>query len=87
MRTYNQWLNYQQLEQIPLHSKRKLLALQQLSHYFVRFGSPRNEPRVRQIKDRRGNVTFHVYDPVSRKSTQLSSEKEARIWLEQRYYN
>lgn len=44
------------------------------------------EPKIFQKCDRAGNLYFVVYDPKSGQRLTLGSEREVRIWLEQRYY-
>ena len=46
----------------------------------------RNEPDVRQKQDRYGNLYWQVYDYKNNKFLTFGSDKEVRIWLEQRYY-
>lgn len=47
--------------------------------------SGNSEPRISQKRDRRGNLYFSVYDPISNESAVMGSEQEIRAWLEQRY--
>jgi hypothetical protein len=47
------------------------------------FGS---EPRIDRMRDRNGNLYFHVYDPTTRQSRVFDSEHELRVWLDKRYY-
>ena len=44
------------------------------------------EPKVNFRRDSRGNSYFRVYDPISGRYCNFTSEKEVRIWLEERYY-
>ena len=44
------------------------------------------EPKISQKCDRKGNIYWQIYDPVTRQYTSFASEKEVRIWLEKRYY-
>jgi Sec7-like guanine-nucleotide exchange factor len=46
-----------------------------------------SEPSVTQKSDRSGHHYFQVYDPMTRKYGEFSSEQEIRAWLEQRYYH
>lgn len=46
-----------------------------------------SEPSIRQKRDRFGHNSFQVYDPMTRKYGEFSSEQEIRVWLEQRYYH
>lgn len=45
-----------------------------------------NEPRVWQKCDRQGNTYWVAYDPAINCKATFSSEKEVRIWLDERYY-
>jgi hypothetical protein len=47
--------------------------------------SGRREPRIWRIRDRAGNWSFRVFDPVTGASSVFDSEQEVRVWLEQRY--
>ncbi len=51
------------------------------------FTSVSDEPRIWQKRDRFGNVWWYVYDPISHRSIQFSSEQEVRRWLEKRFSN
>jgi hypothetical protein len=44
------------------------------------------EPQIEQKSDRDGNLYYRIYDPITRRYTFLASEREVRIWLENRYY-
>jgi hypothetical protein len=46
-----------------------------------------SEPSITQKRDRFGHDSFRVYDPMTRKYGEFSSEQEIRVWLEQRYYH
>jgi hypothetical protein len=46
-----------------------------------------SEPSVTRRRDRSGHNYFQVYDPMTRKYGEFSSEREIRAWLEQRYYH
>ncbi|ABB57754.1 hypothetical protein [Synechococcus elongatus] len=46
-----------------------------------------SEPKVSRKYDRAGNLYFVVDDPKSGQRLSLGSEREVRIWLEQRYYS
>lgn len=45
-----------------------------------------SELQVRQQHDRAGNLWWHMYDPITKRSAQCSSESEARVWIEQSYH-
>ncbi|MCA1993165.1 MAG: hypothetical protein LDL41_14180, partial [Coleofasciculus sp. S288] len=53
---------------------------------FVEFFSSGHELRIWTTTDHYGNTYWHAYDPVTGKSTHLSSEDEMRVWIERRYY-
>ena len=44
------------------------------------------EPRIVTKRDREGNTFFSAYDPVTQAHHRFTSERELRIWLDQRYY-
>lgn len=54
--------------------------------YLWSYFNQRLEPRVWQKRDRYGNLYWVIYDPTTGYSSSFSSEKEVRVWLEQRYY-
>jgi hypothetical protein len=43
----------------------------------------RNEPVIWQRRDRQGREWWIAYDPVCSRTVSLSSEAEARLWLDQ----
>ena len=45
-----------------------------------------NEPNIQKKRDRHGNSYWQVHDYKNNKSLTFGSDKEVRIWLEQRYY-
>ncbi|NJM65993.1 MAG: hypothetical protein HC851_10165 [Acaryochloris sp. RU_4_1] len=47
--------------------------------------SCQSEFRIRQRRDRQGNLWWIVYDPITNQSAQLASEDEVRLWIEQFY--
>ncbi|WP_341525074.1 hypothetical protein WKK05_20935 [Nostoc sp. UHCC 0302] len=44
-----------------------------------------NELQVWQKVDRYGNISWHAYDPVTRKSFSSGSEFDVCMWIEQLY--
>lgn len=44
-----------------------------------------SELQVRQRHDRDGNLWWDIYDPITKRSAQFSSESEVRVWIEQSY--
>ncbi|WP_277879383.1 hypothetical protein [Coleofasciculus sp. FACHB-712] len=39
-----------------------------------------------QTQDRIGNISWHIYDPVTARSRHLNFEEEVRMWLDEQYY-
>ena len=66
-------------------AKLTTFANNQLQHLW-RYFSQRQEPKIWHKRDRYGNFYWLVYDPTTGHSSSFSSEKEVRVWLEQRYY-
>lgn len=44
------------------------------------------EPVIEEQRDRNGQVSYTIHDPTTQQQVHGLSEQEARIWLEQRYY-
>ena len=44
------------------------------------------EPRITTRQDRQGAVYYEVYDPIDRRRYTFVSERDVRVWLEERYY-
>lgn len=59
--------------------------IQSLMRFFDS-ASHHREPKIAQKCDRQGQTYWQIYDPTTRHYTSLASEKEVRIWLEERYY-
>lgn len=45
-----------------------------------------NDPQIQMKYSSSGHEYWRVYDPVTRKTSTFTSEKDVRVWLEQRYY-
>ena len=45
----------------------------------------KNEPCIKQKRDRYGNLYWQVYDLTTNKSYTFGSEREVRAWIEERY--
>ncbi|MGK7892861.1 MAG: hypothetical protein AB4372_04250 [Xenococcus sp. (in: cyanobacteria)] len=45
----------------------------------------KNEPYIKQKRDRNGNLYWQVYDFTTNKSYTFGSEREVRAWIEERY--
>jgi len=58
---------------------------QSLGHQLMSYFSGSSEPQIRQ-RTYGDQLVWHVYDPTTRQEWQFYSEKEVRVWLEQRYY-
>jgi hypothetical protein len=52
---------------------------------FVDSFSLQPELKIRQRRDRQGNLWWIVYDPITDQSAQLATEAEVRWWIEQFY--
>lgn len=59
----------------------------QIGQSFINFLTRPPEPKVCQKSDRAGNTWWSVYDPSTGRSSNLSSEMEVRMWLEERRYH
>jgi hypothetical protein len=66
---------------------KQLIAWNKIWYSLVKAIAGSNEPQIRQSVDRNGSLIWHVYDPQTHHSACFSSEKEVRIWLDQRYYS
>ncbi|MGJ3245314.1 MAG: hypothetical protein ACFE0I_04475 [Elainellaceae cyanobacterium] len=91
MRTLEQWIRYEHLEQLsnpnePRVARSHPSRLQKIWQWFVSAMAQNSEPRIWKVADAKGNPYWRVYDPASDRMTTLASEAEVRIWLEQRYY-
>ena len=45
----------------------------------------KNEPYIKQKRDRKGNLYWQVYDFTTNKSYSFDSEQDVRTWIEKRY--
>lgn len=52
----------------------------------VKFAAGSSDPVVRKRCDRKGNISYTIYDPMNQQQSGWLSEDEARTWLEQRYH-
>jgi hypothetical protein len=59
--------------------------LNHLSSNVLQAVSRHEEPKISLRRDRSGNEFWHVYDQSTGRSANLASEKDVRIWLEERY--
>lgn len=46
----------------------------------------KNEPQIEQKRDRYGNLYWQVYDFNTHKSYTFGSDREVRVWIEERYH-
>lgn len=83
---------YQRLELIPSpdlgpdpHPAQTQNWLNRWTNAVLAYFNSSSEPHVRQV-NRKGQIVWRVYDPVSRRHHEFTSELELRIWLEERYY-
>jgi hypothetical protein len=67
------------------HKTQKQGRIQQFFSSLLTHFTHTSEPRIWQKCDRHGNIYFYVYDPMTGRASTLGSEREVRIWLEQRY--
>ncbi len=53
---------------------------------WLRWLTTRTDIQIQKKSDRAGHLYWQVYDPLTHKHLNFSSEAEVRIWLEQRYH-
>lgn len=99
-RTPQQWLEYKQLEQIPLTiaetqdlSPQTAGKFHRLSRWperiwrsIARLLESTTDPRVWKTYDQKGNPIWHAHDPLTGQESEWICEEDVRVWLEQRYY-
>lgn len=56
-----------------------------VSEFLVKAFNQRYEPKIEQIIDRKGNISWEVYDPNSQRTLWFYSEAEVRSWLDRRF--
>lgn len=75
------------LEMKSISTQSKFTAI---SHQFVQglltLFAGNSEPRIRQLRDRSGNLYFRIYDPLTQQTYSFDSDAEVRVWLDRRYY-
>lgn len=93
MRTYQQRLNYEKLElispQLPKSKTKKLAplsSLRQIWQTFLDFWVLEANPRIWEVVDRSGKVSWQIYDPVSDRSLRFDTKEQVLIWLEERHH-
>ena len=64
----------------------KVVTLDVLWQYIADTLLRNSEPKVCQRRDRYGNTFWHVYDPVTHRSSDFGSGADVLVWLEKRYY-
>jgi hypothetical protein len=60
-------------------------ALKGIGQAAVNFLTQGNDLRI-WTRQRNGHLVWHVYDPMTERRQQFSSEADLREWLETRYY-
>lgn len=92
------WETYKELELIPdsmwdavlkeakSHHRASHSWLDKLWELIVNAITTGSEPVIREVYDRNGFLSWHVYDPITSESLHFSSETEVVAWLERRYY-
>lgn len=87
------WILYKELELIPDTIEEPKFNRINLGVYFsnawkfiCELLATRSEPRIWSTLDQDGNPLWRVYDPITNESCCFSSEKEVRVWLEERYH-
>lgn len=91
-RTYQQKINYEELELIrPQGRKPKtkqlapLFKLKQRWQALLTFWEL-DEPRISDVVDRSGKVSWRIYDPARDRTFQLDTKEQVLAWLEERHY-
>ena len=59
--------------------------LERFSELLVKFFDRYYEPKIEQIIDRKGNISWEVYDPNSQRTLWFYSEIEVRSWLDRQF--
>lgn len=62
-----------------------LVGIKQRWQQVIEFLASRSNLQVWRSRDRSGNPHWHVYDAQTNHTTNLSSEAEMRIWIEEHY--
>ncbi|NET48979.1 MAG: hypothetical protein F6K09_09690 [Merismopedia sp. SIO2A8] len=93
MRTLDQQLRYEKLELLSNPTRRAPSRfngitpfLRRVSRYAVRWLTQGHEPQIWITQTRSGQQCWHLYDPMTQQRAVVSSEEEARCWLENRYH-
>jgi hypothetical protein len=66
--------------------KNLLQQIARLNQIVSAFPIQENEPKISQHQHRDGSSYWRIYDPITNQIVTLFSEREVRVWLEQRYY-
>ena len=45
-----------------------------------------SEPMIQKRCDRKGQISYTIYDPITEQEVVGLAETEVRVWLEERYY-
>lgn len=57
----------------------------QFCEFLVKVLAQPYELKIEQIIDRKGNISWEVYDPTSQRTLWFYSEAEVRSWLDRRF--
>lgn len=57
-----------------------------LAHSLLQATVKAHEPRIRLTRNAQGEAVWQVFDPVTDTRATFGSEREVRVWLEERYY-
>lgn len=61
-------------------------SIKRLGQRIVEYFTSQSEIKVWQLQDRLGKTYWRVYDPNTNRSATFGSEEEARIWIEELFY-
>lgn len=86
MNSLRQWLHLPSQAPERIYLSKLQQILKKSSRNLSNWLSGNSEPRIWQSKDRKGNISWHIYDPVTAQSSQFSSEAEVRAWIDGQYY-
>ena len=64
-----------------------LFSNAQIKQSLANFLRKTNEPQIISRRNNYGDVYFKVYDPQTNWTGTFNSEREVRIWLDERYHS
>ncbi len=79
-------LIYQNTEQKSVKESKAFSFINSLWQHLASALIKTEEPQIWQGYDRHGNLWWHGYDPITKRSICRDSEAQMRIWLEERYH-